>query len=88
MPDSVEIISPITEEYFNDIIIHLRNNFFADEPLNKSVKLCQHGDQHEDLEKHSLQTLQDNLSVMSVDKKTRKVSVTIKYLCKIVKNYL
>lgn len=68
MENNLEIISPITEEHYDEIILHLRNNFFADEPLNKSVKLCQHGDKHEDLEKHSLQTLQDNLSVMMIDK--------------------
>lgn len=73
MDDSVEIIHPITEEYYDEIILHLRNNFFADEPINKSVKLCQHGDKHEDLEKHSLKTLQDNLSVMIVDKNANKV---------------
>lgn len=75
MEDSVEIISPIPEDFYDEVIQHLRNNFFADEPLNKSVKLCEQGQKHDDLEKHSLLTLQDNLSVMLVDKISKQVNI-------------
>lgn len=51
---------------YDDVIEHLKHNFFADEPLNASIKLCESGEGHAELEKHSLKTLQDGLSVMAV----------------------
>ena len=51
---------------FNDVILHLRNTFFADEPLNHSVSLCKTGEPHVELEKHSMSTLEDGLSIMAV----------------------
>lgn len=77
MVDTIEIQNPIPKEKYNDIIQHLRNNFFADEPLNKAVKLCDQGETHYDLEVHSLETLSDNLSVMAVDTKTNQVSINV-----------
>ncbi len=74
MEDSLKIISPVPEEFFDEIVYHLRNNFFADEPLNKAVRLCDQGEKHEDLELHSLLTLKDNLSVMAIDKRTNRVN--------------
>lgn len=74
MVDTVDIVTPVPEECFDEIIQHLRKNFFADEPLNKAVKLCDQGEKHDDLEEHSLQTLKDNLSVMAVDRSTKKVN--------------
>lgn len=74
MVDTIDIVTPVPEECFDEIIQHLRKNFFADEPLNKAVKLCDQGEKHDDLEQHSLQTLKDNLSVMAVDKNTKKVN--------------
>lgn len=56
----------ISCDRYNDVIEHLRNNFFADEPLNKSISLCKPGTGHIELEKHSLSTLADGLSVMAV----------------------
>lgn len=56
---------------FNDVIVHLRHTFFADEPLNKSVQLCRPGEGHVELEKHSMATLQDGYSVMAVTKDNR-----------------
>lgn len=73
MVDTIDIVTPVPEECFDEIIQHLRKNFFADEPLNKAVKLCDQGEKHDDLEQHSLQTLKDNLSVMAVDKNTKKI---------------
>lgn len=57
---------PANSERIGDIISHLRDTFFADEPLNKSVKLCGPGEGHIELERHSIKTLRDGLSVMAV----------------------
>lgn len=57
----------ITEDRYDDVIRHLRYNFFADEPLNKAAGLCLRGMGHLDLEHHSLETLEDNLSLMAVN---------------------
>ncbi|KAG8302018.1 hypothetical protein J6590_040294 [Homalodisca vitripennis] len=73
--EDFEFISPIPEERYNEVIVHLRNNFFADEPLNKSLGLCEPGEPHAELEAHSLNTLHDQLSVMAVDKETDQVEV-------------
>ncbi|XP_043283671.1 uncharacterized protein [Venturia canescens] len=51
-------VEPVPEARFNEVIEHLRYNFFADEPLNNGVGLCRKGEPHEDLEKHCLATLQ------------------------------
>lgn len=56
----------ITEPWFPEVIQHLRQTFFADEPLNKAVSLCRPGDGHTLLEKHSLSSLRDGISVMAV----------------------
>lgn len=61
----------IPADRFDDVIVHLRHTFFADEPLNKSVKLCRPGEGHVELEKHSMATLQDGYSVMAVTKDNR-----------------
>ncbi|XP_051164779.1 arylalkylamine N-acetyltransferase 1-like isoform X2 [Leptopilina boulardi] len=59
----------IQENRFPDVINHLRYNFFADEPLNKAVGLCQPGDSHYELEQHCLQTLKQGYSRMLIDNK-------------------
>lgn len=59
----------IQENRFPDVINHLRHNFFADEPLNKAVGLCQPGDSHYELEQHCLQTLKQGYSRMMIDNK-------------------
>ncbi|BFG00366.1 dopamine N-acetyltransferase [Drosophila madeirensis] len=56
----------IGPEHYEDVIDHLRRNFFADEPLNKAAGLCQKGFGNSELEHHSLETLQDQLSLMAV----------------------
>ena len=59
----------ISENRFSEVIDHLRLNFFADEPLNKAVGLCERGDSHYELEQHCLQTLKQGYSRMLVDQK-------------------
>lgn len=58
-------IERVTEGRFDEVIQHLRRAFFADEPLNMAVQLGQQG--HCELEKLSLSTLRQNLSLMAVD---------------------
>lgn len=43
----------LSPKYHDDVMIHLRNTFFADEPLNRATKLCQRGDTHAELEQVS-----------------------------------
>jgi hypothetical protein len=73
--EGFEFVAPIEEEYFEEVIVHLRNSFFADEPLNKSVNLCKPGEPHSELENHSLITLRDKLSIMVLDCNTGEVSI-------------
>lgn len=82
--DDIRISQPIimrfervTEDRFDEIIQHLRNAFFADEPLNKAVKLCLPGEGHVELERHSLSTLADSLSVMALNADNRVVGVAL-----------
>ncbi|XP_046743079.1 arylalkylamine N-acetyltransferase 1 isoform X1 [Diprion similis] len=65
MASDMKVVS-IQEDRFSDVIVHLRKNFFADEPLNKAVKLCKRGEPHAALERHSLATLQQGFSRMAV----------------------
>lgn len=66
----------ITPNRFEDVVNHLRESFFADEPLNKAAGLCKKGTGNQDLEHHSYETLADNLSLMAVNEND-EVSQTI-----------
>lgn len=49
---------------YDEVIEHLRWNFFYDEPLNRAVGLClEKGEGHPELEKQCLATLFDGVSV-------------------------
>lgn len=63
------IYQRITPDRYNDVILHLRNSFFFDEPLNKAVKLCTAGQGNEELENYSIATLEDGLSIMAINEK-------------------
>ena len=63
------IYQRITPDRYNDVILHLRNSFFFDEPLNKAVKLCTAGQGNEELENYSIATLEDGLSIMAINDK-------------------
>jgi len=56
----------LTPKYHDDVIIHLRNTFFADEPLNRATKLCQRGEGHPELEQVVFDTLADDLSIIAL----------------------
>ncbi|XP_037726858.1 dopamine N-acetyltransferase isoform X1 [Drosophila subpulchrella] len=59
----------IGPEHCDQVIEHLRHNFFADEPLNKAAGLCQNGSSCAALEDHCAEAIQDRMSVMAVDVK-------------------
>lgn len=59
----------VPENRFEDAIHHLKWNFFADEPLNHAVGLCDKGESQFELERHCLLTLKQGYSRMLVDQK-------------------
>lgn len=61
------IYQRVTPDRYNDVILHLRQSFFFDEPLNKAVKLCTVGMGNEELENYSIATLEDGLSIMAIN---------------------
>ncbi|KAK2586379.1 hypothetical protein KPH14_010666 [Odynerus spinipes] len=63
--DNLTIVQ-IPPDRFNDAIHHLKWSFFADEPLNHAVELCQKGESHYELERHCLLTLKQGYSRMLV----------------------
>lgn len=75
---------PIPDDRFPDVIIHLRNAFFADEPLNKSLSLCVVGEAHTDLELHSWSTMEQGLSLMAL---TEDNEVDLFYLNVFIKQF-
>lgn len=69
------MIKPI---HYDEVIEHLQNNFFYDEPLNRAVGLCREkGEGHQLLEKHSLATLSDGVSVAVQNSKGEIVGVCL-----------
>lgn len=77
MHDSFEItlIKPI---HYDDVIEHLKDNFFYDEPLNHAVGLCRiKGESNQELEKHSLATLSDGVSIAIRNSKGEIIGVCL-----------
>lgn len=75
--DSFEffMIKPI---HYDEVIEHLKENFFFDEPLNRAVGLCSaKGEGHPELEKHSLATLSDGVSIAVQNSKGEIVGVCL-----------
>ncbi|CRK99131.1 CLUMA_CG012150, isoform A [Clunio marinus] len=69
------MIKPV---HYDEVIEHLKNNFFYDEPLNRAVGLCSSkGEGHPELEKHSLATLSDGVSVAVQNSKGDIVGVCL-----------
>lgn len=69
------MIKPI---HYDEVIEHLKENFFHDEPLNRAVGLCtEKGEGHPELEKHSLATLSDGVSVGVENSKGEIVGVCL-----------
>lgn len=64
--------------HYDEVIKHLQNNFFFDEPLNQAVGLCnEKGEGHLELEKHSLATLSDGVSIAVQNSKGEIVGVCL-----------
>ncbi|KAG6461227.1 hypothetical protein O3G_MSEX012503 [Manduca sexta] len=65
----------ITSEMSEAVLQHLRDSFFADEPLNKAVSLCERGQSHAALERLCAATMADGLSLaaMEGDTSTEKI---------------
>lgn len=53
------------------VLLHLRNNFYQDEPLNNHAGYDD--DLANDIDSHVAIALEDNLSIMALDKATNKV---------------
>jgi len=69
------MIKPI---HYDEVIEHLKENFFYDEPLNNAVGLCREkGEGHPELEKHSLATLADGVSIAVANGKGEIVGVCL-----------
>ena len=58
---------PVPKNRHDELLEHLKFNFFADEPLNKAVGLCKKGENHAELERYCLYTLAQKMSCMIVD---------------------
>ncbi|KAG7302288.1 hypothetical protein JYU34_013784 [Plutella xylostella] len=58
---------PITVDMTGAVLTHLRESFFADEPLNAAVGLCERGQGHAALDRLCANTIRDGLSVAAVD---------------------
>ncbi|KPJ14006.1 hypothetical protein RR48_03112 [Papilio machaon] len=56
----------ITSEMGEAVLQHLRDSFFADEPLNKAVGLCERGQPHAALERLCTATIADGLSIAAM----------------------
>lgn len=65
----------ITPSMQEAVLQHLRESFFADEPLNKAVGLCQRGEPHAALERLCAFTMADGLSVAAVEGDTVRKSL-------------
>lgn len=77
MHDNFEFFM-IKSIHYDEVIEHLRWNFFYDEPLNRAVGLCmEKGEGHPELEKHSLATLYDGVSVAAQNDKGNIVGVCL-----------
>lgn len=64
------LYTTITPEMSEAVLRHLRDSFFADEPLNKAVELCKRGQPHAALERLCAATMADGLSIAALDRDT------------------
>ncbi|CAH0726716.1 unnamed protein product, partial [Brenthis ino] len=64
------IYTTITPEMSEAVVRHLRDSFFADEPLNKAVGLCARGQPHAALERLCAATMADGLSIAALEDDT------------------
>ncbi|XP_015587184.1 uncharacterized protein LOC107263961 isoform X2 [Cephus cinctus] len=82
MSSDLVTATDITEDYFPEVIYHLRQNFFADEPLNKALDLCKRGQPHFELERHCMLTLKQGFSRMLLTQDGRIAGVALNGILK------
>lgn len=68
----------ISPDRFADVLVHLRQTFFVDEPLNKSVQIAGADADHEQLERHCMHTMEEGLSMMAISEEDDKVNISKK----------
>lgn len=66
----------ITVDMGEAVLQHLRDSFFADEPLNKAVGLCERGQPHAALERLCTATIADGLSLAAMEGDTVIINIT------------
>lgn len=71
--------SLISQDMAKAVIEHLRDSFFADEPLNKAVGLCERGQPHAALERLCEETIKDGLSIAALCGDTVNIKRCINY---------
>uniref|UniRef100_A0A1B0AXY8 aralkylamine N-acetyltransferase n=1 Tax=Glossina palpalis gambiensis TaxID=67801 RepID=A0A1B0AXY8_9MUSC len=67
----------IPEDCYNAVMKHLRQNYFVDEPISKSVRLYKYGTTHKEVEKLCLQVLKKNLSIMATNERDELAGVIL-----------
>lgn len=56
----------IDEDRYQEVLEHLKQHFFADEPLNKATDLCSHVKGQHYMEQQTIKTLRDEMSLMAI----------------------
>lgn len=56
----------LTPKFHDDVMIHLKETFFVDEPLNKAMQICKRGEGHEDLEELVIFTMNEGGSILAL----------------------
>uniref|UniRef100_A0A1A9WWY6 aralkylamine N-acetyltransferase n=1 Tax=Glossina brevipalpis TaxID=37001 RepID=A0A1A9WWY6_9MUSC len=67
----------VPEDCYNAVMKHLRQNYFVEEPISKSVRLYKCGSTHKEIEKLCLQVLRNNLSIMALNEKDELAGVVL-----------
>lgn len=70
-PMEYKLIKP---EHYDQVLEHLRCNFFADEPLNKAAGVCQNGCSSKELEDHCVEAMEDRMSLMTMEQGSCKIA--------------
>lgn len=56
----------LAPKFHDDVMLHLKDTFFVDEPLNKAMQICERGEGHSDLEQLVLDTMNEGISVLAL----------------------
>lgn len=61
----------IRKDRYQEVLKHLKQHFFADEPLNKATNLCAHVKGQQYMEQQTIKTLCDGISLMALGPKNQ-----------------